>query len=123
MPRVVARQLSELGWTQAKIKTFLWENSRIPHDEVIRTGLWQWIGDAADPNTRASADDDPWAICRDASQIILAGAGGEHPTHNFWMQANSSIVAGAPVELPSGWDALIAAAEEDLGPSGEMCVI
>jgi hypothetical protein len=123
MPRVVARQLSELGWTQAKIKTFLWENSRIPHDEVIRTGLWQWIGDAADPNTRASADDDPWAICRDASQIILAVAGGEHPTHNFWMQANSSIVAGAPVELPAGWDALIAAAEEDLGPSGEMCVI
>ena len=106
-----------------RIKTFLWENSRIPHDEVIRTGLWQWIGDAADPNTRASADDDPWAICRDASQIILAVAGGEHPTHNFWMQANSSIVAGAPVELPAGWDALIAAAEEDLGPSGEMCVI
>jgi hypothetical protein len=123
MPRVVARQLSDLGWTKAKIKTFLWENSRIPHDEVVRTGLRQWIEESIDPNTRASANDDPWAICRDPSQIILAVAGGEHPTHNFWMQGNSPIVASASVDLPAGWDALIAAAEEDLGPSGEMCLI
>ena len=123
IPRVVARQLSDLGWTKQKIKTHLWENSRIPHDEVVRTGLWQWIADAADSNTRASADDDPWAICRDPSQIILAVAGGDHPTHNFWMQGNSPIVASAPIALPAGWDALIAAAEEDLGPSGEICLI
>ena len=123
MPRVVAKQLSDLGWTKEKIKTFLWENSRIPHDEVMRTGLWQWIDDAADPNTKATADDDLWAICRDPSQIILAVAGGEHPTHNFWMQANSSKVANAPIDLPAGWDGLIAEAEEDWGPSGEICLI
>ena len=123
MPRIVAKQLSDLGWTKAKIKSFLWEHSRIPHADVKRTGLWQWIDDASNPNTKATANDDPWAICRDPSQIMLTVAGGAHPTHNFWMQAWSQTVAGGQINLPTGWAGLIAEAEEDLGPSGEMCMI
>ena len=109
--------------TKAKIKSFLWEHSRIPHADVKRTGLWQWIDDASNPNTKATANDDPWAICRDPSQIMLTVAGGAHPTHNFWMQAWSQTVAGGQINLPTGWAGLIAEAEEDLGPSGEMCMI
>ena len=123
VPRIVARQLADLGWTKEKVKAFLWEHSRIPHEEVKRTGLWQWIDDASNPNTAATANDDPWAICRDPSQIILAVAGGAHPTHNFWMQGWSAIVAGQPVDLPAGWAGLIAEAKDDLGPGGEMCLM
>ena len=123
MPRIVAKQLSDLGWTKEKIKSFLWEHSRIPHADVKRTGLWQWIDDASNPNTKATANDDPWAVCRDPSQIMLTVAGGAHPTHNFWMQAWSQTVAGGQINLPTGWAGLIAEAEEDLGPSGEMCMI
>ena len=54
---------------------------------------------------------------------MLTVAGGAHPTHNFWMQAWSKTVAGGKIDLPSGWAGLIAEAEEDLGPSGEMCLI
>ena len=123
MPRVVAKQLDGLGWTKAKIKEFLWENSKLSHDEVVRTGLRQWIETDVDPETVASANDDEWPICRDPSQIILVVAGGAHPTHNFWMQGNAPRLTSGTIDLPTGWDALIAEAEEDLGPSGEMCLI
>ena len=123
MPRIVAGQLASLGWTKAKIKQFLWENSRIPHDEVVRTGLLQWIATGTEPETVASANDPMWAICRDPSQIVLAVAGGAHPTHNFWMQGAAPSVATTAIDLPQDWYGLLASAEDDLGPSGDMCMI
>jgi hypothetical protein len=123
MPRVVAGQLASLGWTKPKIKQFLWENSRIPHDEVVRTGLLQWIETGVDPETVASAADPMWPICRDPSQIVLAVAGGAHPTHNFWMQGATPKVATAAIDLPGDWYGLLSEADDDLGPNGEMCRI
>jgi hypothetical protein len=123
MPRVVAKQLAGLGWTKEKIKTFLWENSKLSHEEIVRTGMRQWIETSVEPETVASANDAEWPICRDPSQIILAVAGGAHPTHNFWMQGSAPRVASGTIDLPSGWNSLIAEAEEDLGPSGETCLI
>jgi hypothetical protein len=83
----------------------------------------QWIETSVEPETVASANDAEWPICRDPSQIILAVAGGAHPTHNFWMQGSAPRVASGTIDLPSGWNSLIAEAEEDLGPSGETCLI
>ncbi len=123
MPRVVANQLAGLGWTKEKIKAFLWENSKLPHAEIVRTGMRQWIETNADPDTVASANDALWPICRDPSQIILAVAGGAHPTHDFWMQGNAPRLTSGTIDLPADWNALIAEAEVDLGPSGEMCLI
>ncbi len=123
MPRVVARQLDNLGWDQARIKSFLWENSKIPWAEAERNGLKQWIEAAAHPDTQASAGEDPWAICRKPEQLILAVAGGEHPTHNFWFQASATRIAGRRIGLPENWNALIQTADDELGPRGEMCVI
>ena len=123
MPRVVARQLNDLGWDKARIKSFLWKNSKIPWAEVEKTGLKQWIEAAAHPDTVASAGEDPWAICRKPEQLILVVAGGEHPTHNFWMQAASVKIAGRRISTPENWDALIATADDELGSRGEMCVI
>ncbi len=123
MPRVVAKQLAGLGWTKEKIKQFLWDNSKLSHEEIVRTGMRQWIETSVEPETVATANDEIWPICRDPSQIILAVAGGAHPTHNFWMQGNAPRMTSQAIDLPKGWDALIAEAEEDLGPSGAMCVI
>ncbi|MBT5809133.1 MAG: hypothetical protein HOI19_02105 [Rhodospirillaceae bacterium] len=123
MPRVVARQLNALGWDKARIKKFLWEHSKISGKDVVESGLKQWIEAAAHPDTVASSGEDPWAICRNPDQIILAVAGGEHPTHNFWMQAAAAKVAGRKIGTPAKWDTLIATADDELGPRGEMCVI
>ena len=123
MPRVVARQMNNLGWDKARIKKFLWENSKIPWAEVEESGLKQWIEAAPHPDTVASSGEDPWAICRKPEQLILTVAGGEHPTHNFWMQAASAQIAGRKIGLPENWDALINTADDELGPRGEMCVI
>jgi hypothetical protein len=123
MSRVAARQLNALGWTQEKIKTFLWENSKIPGEVVRSHGLTQWIEAADDPESIASKDMDPWPITRTPEQIITCVAGGHHPTHNYWMQTWSRNLAGGEIRLPSNWDALIAEAEEELGASGDYCTI
>lgn len=123
MSQVVAKQLAGLGWSKAKIKQFLWEHSTTPHAEVCETGMKQWIEQAAEPETIASATMDPWPISRTPEQIILCVAGGHHPTHNFWMQGNAPKVAGMRIDLPAGWDALISEAEVELGAGGEHCTI
>lgn len=123
LSRVVARQFADLGWTKQKIKEFLWEHSKLSHAEIVDSGMRQWIDTALDPRTVATADDDPWAITRDPSQIILAVAGGAHPTHNLWMQGSAPKFSTVKIDLPMGWDGLIAAAEDDLGPSGVFCQI
>jgi hypothetical protein len=115
MSRVVARQLAGLGWTKASIKRFLWEHTRFTNAAVRETGMWQWIRQAADPQTVASADLEAWPITRTPEQIILCVAGGHHPTHNFWMQAYAAKVANRVITLPDAWDGLIAEANTALG--------
>lgn len=123
MSRVVAKQLAGLGWSKAKIKRFLWEKSTTPHAEVCETGMKQWIEQAPEPATVASATMDPWPITRTPEQLILCVAGGHHPTHNFWMQGNAPKVAGMMIDLPANWDGLISEADEDLGSRGDLCTI
>jgi hypothetical protein len=117
MSRVVARQLAGLGWTKANIKRFLWEHSSLPSAEVKETGTLQWIQQAAEQDTVASATMDPWPITHTPEQIILCVAGGYHPTHNYWMQASGPKVAGREITLPAAWDTLIAEADTALGTS------
>ncbi|MFT5389907.1 MAG: hypothetical protein ACI8PT_000087 [Gammaproteobacteria bacterium] len=121
--RVVAKQLASLGWTQAAICKYLWEHSRISQEKIRETGMTQWIEQAPHEDTVASVDMDPWPITRTPDQLLVAVAGGHHPTHNFWMQAYAPDVACKQVHLPSGWETLIAAADQDLGPGGVACVI
>ena len=83
----------------------------------------QWIQQAADRHTVASADMDAWPICRTPEQIILCVAGGHHPTHNYWMQAHAPKVASRAITLPAAWDALLAEAEAALGAYGDACTI
>ncbi|MCB1739165.1 MAG: hypothetical protein KDK91_02265 [Gammaproteobacteria bacterium] len=124
IPRPVAMQLRNLGWeSKQSIKDFLFEHSKLPADLVRDSGLKQWIEASNDPDTLASADDDPWSITRRAEQILIVVAGGAHPTHNFWMQAMSPAVISRPIQTPGRWQSLVDEADAELGPGGEMCVI
>jgi hypothetical protein len=124
IPRVVARQLTDQGWdSKAAVRQYLWENARIAQSEITESGVRQWIEQEGSPVTQASLDIDPWPLCQSPDQFLIAVAGGEHPTHNFWMQGWGPQVAGRRVETPGNWEQLLADAEIELGAAGEHCVI
>lgn len=124
IPRPVAMQLSRLGWpTKQAVKAFLYDHSKLSQDFVRESGLRQWIEAAAHPETHASLKIDPWPITRTPEQIIVIVAGGAHPTHNYWMQAMSPSVICREIAMPKRWDTLVADADIEIGPGGEMCVI
>jgi hypothetical protein len=112
---VVARRLAELGWTRQRIREFLWENSKIPMAQLKRAGGLAWIEMDANPVTRASRALDPWPICQKPENIVLVVAGGDHPTHSYWLQAHSPSVEGRPIRVPERFERLLAEAERDLG--------
>jgi hypothetical protein len=112
---IVARRMAELGWTQNSIREFLWENSRIPMDQMRRAGAPAWIEIDANPVTRASIALDPWPICQKPDNIVLLVAGGGHPTHSYWLQAHSPTVEGRLIRTPETFEQLLAEADKDLG--------
>ena len=124
IPRPVAMQLNNPGWTSKQaVKEFLWNQSKVPQAVVRETGLKQWIEAASEPETAASADAEMWPISQSPDQIIVVVAGGAHPTHNFWMQAMSPSVICREIATSGNWQSLVADAELELGPGGDMCVI
>jgi hypothetical protein len=114
LTRVVAGALADLGWTKPKIREFLVEHSRIPQEQLKRTGGRAWIEITHDQSARDSIDLDPWPITSKPENLVLVVAGGGHPTHSFWMQGNSRAVVGRQVRVPETFDQLIAEADRDL---------
>ena len=124
---IVARRMSEIGWTQDSIRQFLWENSKIPQTQLKRAGAPAWIEIDANPVTRdsikldpnpavrQSLTLDPWPICMKPENIVLVVAGGGHPTHSYWLQAHSSpTIPGRVVRVPETFDRLLNEAARDL---------
>ena len=118
---IVARRMAELGWTQKSIREFLWENSKIPMDQMRRAGAPAWIEIDANPVTRASIELDPWPICLKPDNIVLVVAGGGHPTNSYWLQAHSPAVIGRVIRVPETFDRLLADADRDLGCGEDVC--
>jgi len=118
---IVARRMAELGWTQRSIREFLWENSKIPMEQMRRAGAPAWIEIDANPVTRASIELDPWPICMKPDNIVLVVAGGGHPTHSYWLQAHSPTVVGRVIRVPETFDRLLADADKDLGYGEDVC--
>ena len=114
LTRVVPASLASLGWTKQKIPEFLVENSRIPQEQIRRTGGRAWMEIAPDQPGRDSINFDPWPITAKPENLILIVAGGGHPTHSFWMQGNSPSVVGRMMRVPETFDGLLAEAERDL---------
>ena len=88
LPPVVAGQLAGQGYkSKAEVREKLWSLSKIAAEVVRESGMIQWIEQDDDPDARASASLDPWPIAKSPDQLVLTVAGGNHPTHSYWMQA------------------------------------
>ena len=118
----VAGQLASLGWPKSKLQRFLWDKAKVTHDVVVAAGLTEWIRSAPHPRTRAGAID-PWPICERPEQILVAVAGGDHPSNHFWFPADAPAVSVKSYDLPSSWDRLIEESNLELGPGGGACLI
>lgn len=123
LTRVVANYLASTGWTQDSVRQFLWEQSRIPRAVLERTGALPWFGRSGDALGRESVALDPWPITSKPENIILAVAGGGHPTHAFWMQAMSRHVVGRPIAVLARMKDLLAEADRDLGCGDAVCML
>lgn len=123
LTRVVANYLASTGWTQAAVRQFLFDHSRIAQDKLRRNGVLQWIERRGGAAAKANAAHDSWPISARPENIILAVAGGAHPTHAFWFQAWAEHVIGKEIRVPAGHGALLKAADRELGCGADVCKI
>jgi hypothetical protein len=123
IPKIVAHNMTGLGWTKQSMREFLWENSKIPLEDLKRSGAYSWLEVDADPVILASRDMDPWPITASPDNLIILCAGGEHPTNSFWLQGYCPRVIGREIELPSGFERLIEEADQDLGCGLDICTM
>jgi len=114
IPGVVAQTMAGLGWTKSSIRRFLWEHSKIPMRELRDNGAVAWIEIDASEVVRQSLALDPWPITARPDNLVLIVAGGGHPTNSYWLAGYSPHVIGRPIDVPEGFAALVAEADQDL---------
>jgi len=124
IPRIVAQQLHDNGWkTKQSVREYLWERVQFSAAELTDSGMRQWIEAETNAETVASGLMEPWPFCKSPDQLMIVVAGGEHPTHNFWLQSWGPTVTSARIETPAGFDRLLAEADAEIGPAGDACLI
>ncbi|MBI2857768.1 MAG: hypothetical protein HYX90_01715 [Chloroflexi bacterium] len=113
MGAVTAQGFSKLGWSKHKIKSFLWENSKMPLAQLMKEGCGY-----SEEKLAAAKEywQDPMPITSDPDRIMIVVAGGDKSRHNYWMQAGRGPegCGSAEVRLPSNWGDLLKKAEEGL---------
>lgn len=120
---IVAKAMAELGWTKESIRTFLWEHTRIPADELALDGIDTWIRNDHDPAVRESIALDPWPMSSRPENLIVIVAGGGHPTNSYWLESYGPEVVGRPIAVPDAFTTLLKEAERDLGCGEDACMI
>lgn len=113
IPRGTAAALAEAsGYSKLDVKTFLWQNSKLPWATAVATGLSNNAKNYGLPE----GQDIP--ITPKPDQITIVIAGGDQSGHGYWMQEGHSnyTVTSQEVKLPKNWNALLKQAETDLGP-------
>ena len=123
VPRVVARMMADQGWTKPKLRQFLWDNSKIPLEQLKRGGVLSWFEIDSNPITRESVKQDPWPVSLKPDNIVFVVAGGSHPTHAYWLQGTGPLVLGRMIRVPETFDRLLVQADRDLGCGSEECRI
>ena len=106
-----AADLVAAGYNKDKVKAFLWEASKVPWSVMQKAGCIK----------RALVEEfpegEPVPLTRSPKGIMIAVGGGEQSGHAFWMQpGNAYLATSQKIRVPRNWDALLKAAEEDLGP-------
>ena len=115
---LTAGQMAECGWTKKKIKEDLWERTKVPLSVLMARP------DLVRDHQKAGIDiktlPDPVPLWDKPERIIIAVAGGRHPSASLWMTSSlySGAMGSAKINLPAKpkWDSLLAQAEKDLGP-------
>jgi hypothetical protein len=110
--RGTAQGLSRLGWSKEEVKTYLWENSKVPASKLEpRVSAW-WV-----PRKRITQDPMPISMSPKGIRIVVAG--GLQSGHMMWLQVGCcpQKLTSADIKLPANWDELLKKAEDDLGPA------
>ncbi len=105
-----AQGLAKLGWSKEAVKTYLWENSKIPASKLgPRITVW-W-------SPLDNIMQDPMPVSMSPGGIKIVVAGGAQSGHMMWLEVGCcpEKLTSAGIELPANWDELLEKAEEDLG--------
>jgi hypothetical protein len=113
--RTWAQALNDLGYDKLKLKTTLWEGSKLTWDDLVKQGN---AGRAKSNYGAKEGDSVPmWAK---PEQLLLVVGGGDQSGHAFWMGPGGTsgyTTTNAEVKLPKAWNDLLKQAETDLGPA------
>jgi hypothetical protein len=118
MNSLAANQMASVGWTKETIKETLWQLTSAPLSELLNRP--DIVRNAENKGVDLETLPDPVPLWDKPERIILAVAGGRHPTSAIWLPSvpsvYSSVMGEAEIKLPVNWDTLLKEAEEDLGP-------
>jgi hypothetical protein len=120
---VVAKAMAALGWTKQSIRAFLWENAKIPADELRRDGIDAWIEADRDQTVRETLSLPRWPHSARPENLVLLVAGGGHPTNSYWMEGYSPHVVGRKINVSKEFARLLEEADRDLGCGTVVCRI
>jgi hypothetical protein len=117
MGRRVAQGLSVFGWSKEEVKTFLWENSKIPWSEILKMSKADDIETMTKELGLGATPDELTPITSDSKDIMIVVASGAEAGKGMWMQpSGTAMPTTKEIQLPANWDELLKQAEEDLGP-------
>jgi hypothetical protein len=110
-----ASDLAKAGYSEGKIKLFLWENSKIPWSDMVKAGL----AGKAKANRWFTTEGQAVPIVPTPDQIRIVVTGGDQAGHAYWMQVGSTQyrVLSKEVGLPAKWQTLLDQAENEIGPA------
>ncbi len=111
MARGTAQGLSRFGWSKEEVKTYLWENSKVPAFKLARVTRQRF-------EQGPMPMQDPMPISMSPKGIKIVVAGGLQSGHMMWLQVGCcpEQPTSAEIKLPANWGELLKKAEEDLGP-------
>jgi hypothetical protein len=110
---MICGNMARIGWTKDKIRARLAELLYVTREEIIdRTDIQRAAAAAKVDFSKLPAR---IPLMTDPSNIHFICAGGDHPSLAMWL-AGVILLGNVEIQLPRNWDALLAQAEEDLGP-------
>ncbi len=117
--RDAAQRLSHLGWSKEKVKSFLWENSKVPESKLLRRWIERMLSEGSVPKEYAKF---PIPIAMSPSNIMIVVTGGRQSGHAHWMAPSltGKSVITKEIKLPANWRGLLKKADIDLGPCPDL---
>ncbi|MFM9970371.1 MAG: hypothetical protein ACKVQK_18425 [Burkholderiales bacterium] len=115
MGRSTAQGYANLGWSKARIREYLWQNSMLPDTPWLRNTVEAWARRNMPVKDHIRY---PMPIAMAPTNILLVVAGGEQSGHSYWLQVHGGTNGPATrdIALPEKWDNLLMEADAALGP-------